>query len=77
MNNCPVCGGDIIGDGYTLARYCENVELPADRECDAFPLSTGGSEDRCGRKYTGYSGDRCKKMPFLDEVKIITELIKR
>ena len=35
LNRCIVCGGDIIGDGHTLARHCENVDLPVDRECDA------------------------------------------
>lgn len=25
--NCKICGGDIIGDGYTIVLHCENVEL--------------------------------------------------
>jgi len=35
LHSCPVCGGSIIGDGYTIARHCENVDLPLDREVDA------------------------------------------
>ncbi len=36
---CPICGGTIIGDGYTLARHCENFEdVPMDREPDAETL---------------------------------------
>jgi len=31
---CSICGGRIIGDGYTLPRHCENVELPLDVEMD-------------------------------------------
>jgi len=39
MSNCPVCGGQIIGDGYTSHRHCENVpyEKIEDKECDATP----------------------------------------
>ena len=33
--SCPICGGTIVGDGYTLPFHCENVDLPEDRECDA------------------------------------------
>lgn len=35
--NCSVCGGDIIGDGYTSTMHCENAD-EADyefNECDA------------------------------------------
>ena len=35
MRQCRVCGGTLVGDGYMMARHCENVDLPADRECDA------------------------------------------
>jgi hypothetical protein len=35
---CPGCGGDIVGDGVTLAYHCENVDLPNYREADAAPL---------------------------------------
>jgi hypothetical protein len=34
-DRCPVCGGSLVGDGYTLALHCENADLPADREPDA------------------------------------------
>ena len=32
---CSVCGGSIIGDGYTQPMHCENVDCPPDREADA------------------------------------------
>ena len=39
MNNyCPVCGGLMIGDGYTIVYHCENVDLPLDIEPDAGPI---------------------------------------
>ena len=33
--NCPNCGGDILGDGYTLPRHCEFVMSSIDREPDS------------------------------------------
>jgi hypothetical protein len=27
---CPVCGGTIIGDGHTVVRHCEHVDVPMD-----------------------------------------------
>ena len=33
--NCPICGGDIIGDGITMVKHCENAEVPFDIEPDA------------------------------------------
>jgi hypothetical protein len=33
-NNCPHCGGYMIGDGYTTIRHCENADLPLDVEPD-------------------------------------------
>ena len=44
-NGCPNCGGRMIGDGYTMPIHCENVELPADRECDAAPLFCEDDEE--------------------------------
>lgn len=41
---CPKCGGNMVGDGYTIARHCENVDLPMDREPDA-PLLFCSGED--------------------------------
>ncbi len=38
MNNCPNCGGTILGDGYTTALHCEFVIPPLDKEPDA-PIS--------------------------------------
>lgn len=35
---CLNCGGEMIGDGCTVAIHCEYVDLPLDRECDAEPL---------------------------------------
>ena len=26
MSNCPKCGGDLIGDGYTSVVHCEYAE---------------------------------------------------
>jgi len=37
-DTCKVCGGHMVGDGYTSPRHCENVDCPEDRECDAPPL---------------------------------------
>ena len=34
---CPVCGGNLIGDGYTTPIHCENVDLPLDVEADSGP----------------------------------------
>lgn len=37
--SCPICGGTLIGDGYTLVVHCENLaDVPADIEPDAGPL---------------------------------------
>jgi len=35
---CPICGGELIGDGYTSVIHCENVDPPMDIEPDADPL---------------------------------------
>jgi hypothetical protein len=43
-DRCPDCGGTIVGDGYTMARHCEYVDLPDGREADA-PLLTCGFTD--------------------------------
>tara|TARA_R110000765_G_scaffold7963_2_gene25960 strand:- start:2989 stop:3228 length:240 start_codon:yes stop_codon:yes gene_type:complete len=37
-NNCNNCGGDMVGDGYTMSLHCEFTDLPLDREADAEPL---------------------------------------
>ena len=36
---CPECGSSIVGDGVTVPRHCECIEVPMDREADA-PLLT-------------------------------------
>ena len=39
MSSCPVCGGTLVGDGYTLVIRCENLDdVPVDIEPDAGPL---------------------------------------
>lgn len=39
MNDqCPVCGGEMIGDGYTVVVHCENVHNPMGIEPDAEPI---------------------------------------
>lgn len=32
---CSVCGGDLLGDGYTSVVRCENAEVGDGVECDA------------------------------------------
>lgn len=27
MGSCPVCGGHLSGDGYTVSLHCENVDI--------------------------------------------------
>lgn len=36
--NCPVCGGTMIGDGYTIPIHCENVDLDPWIEPDFGPI---------------------------------------
>lgn len=38
--SCPNCGGNMVGDGYTIVRSCENVDLSdfMDVEPDAEPI---------------------------------------
>jgi len=35
---CPNCGGNMEGDGYTIVRHCERVDVPNDVEPDAPPI---------------------------------------
>ncbi len=35
---CVNCGGSMVGDGYTLVRHCEYVDVDEDVECDAGPI---------------------------------------
>ena len=35
---CKVCGGSMIGDGYTGIYHCENLDVPNDVEPDSGPL---------------------------------------
>jgi len=32
---CPICGGKILGDGYTTVLHCENADPALDVEPDA------------------------------------------
>ncbi len=35
---CPICGGDLVGDGYTSPRQCENTLVSMhDKEPDSGP----------------------------------------
>ena len=36
--SCPVCGGTMIGDGYTTPIHCENVDLDPWIEADFGPI---------------------------------------
>ena len=40
IDTCPNCGGNMVGDGWTTVRRCENVdlELVEDMEPDAGPV---------------------------------------
>ena len=44
---CPVCGGDLIGDGYTMVYHCENVDVPLGVEPDDDPIF-------CSEEESGY-----------------------
>lgn len=35
---CPICGGEMLGDGFTLVLHCENVEDLDCIEPDAQPV---------------------------------------
>ena len=35
IRDCVNCGGAIIGDGHTLVKHCEFVDIPPDVEPDA------------------------------------------
>lgn len=37
-NNCPKCGEQLVGDGYTSVYHCPNAELDFDYEPDAAPI---------------------------------------
>ncbi len=37
INACPHCGGELVGDGYTTAVHCENVDLDMSWEADSGP----------------------------------------
>ena len=36
--SCPICGGTMIGDGYTTPIHCENVDLDPWIEPDFGPI---------------------------------------
>jgi hypothetical protein len=43
---CPFCGGDLIGDGYTVVLHCENVDISdCCAEPDAGPIYCDAYED--------------------------------
>ncbi len=37
LYQCPVCGGTLVGDGYTIVSHCECVEPPDGAEADSGP----------------------------------------
>ena len=41
--NCPACGGDIVGDGFSEVMRCENVdiEIVMEFEPDSDPVYCG------------------------------------
>lgn len=49
---CKDCGGNMIGDGFTIAVHCEFAFVPEDREPDSAPL-------HCGCKAHGYTCPDC------------------
>ena len=46
---CPICGGRMLGDGYSVVSHCENVDLPMDVEPDSDPIFCDCFDDKeCG-----------------------------
>ena len=43
--NCPICGGTMIGDGYTTPIHCENVDLDPWIEADFGPIPEMSDEE--------------------------------
>lgn len=43
--SCPVCGADMLGDGYTTPFRCEFAEVPSDAEPDSGPYYCGEIDD--------------------------------
>lgn len=41
---CESCGGEILGDGYTEVRHCENANVPIDAAPDDPIILCGMSE---------------------------------
>lgn len=39
--NCRDCGGDMIGDGYSVVQHCESIDKPEGVEPDAPPVHCG------------------------------------
>lgn len=45
---CKNCGGDMIGDGYTDVRHCENLDLIGKGfEPDAGPIFCDHEDESC------------------------------
>jgi len=43
---CPDCGGNILGDGQTVVRHCENVDITdGSYEADSLVVYCGGKEN--------------------------------
>lgn len=45
MEQCPNCGGEIFGDGYTTVQYCENADPPNWLEPDTNPVLCNYKEE--------------------------------
>ena len=43
--NCKICGGDMVGNGYTSHIHCEYAEGYEDKEPDAEPTLCDSKED--------------------------------
>ena len=46
--NCPNCGGNIVGDGFTTPRHCENsdiIELCLEPDADVHYCTEEGESE--------------------------------
>ena len=47
IDTCSVCGGDLLGDGYTSVVHCENAEVGDDVEIDADVVECDADDIEC------------------------------
>lgn len=63
--SCPNCGGDIIGDGFTTVRHCENVTDVSDYEPDADVVYCVDLCPDCGAPLASkWSGVQCTECSY-------------